>query len=245
MQEYNMEEVIEAWKSRFDNDSESEHSLLNERYALTSLLLGLLAEGHPVSTAQLAERSGLPLKEISARFMQFEEQGGEFDEQGNLVGAALTLNRTPHRFLLNGKELYTWCSLDAVFLPGLLKQTAEVVSTCPVSGESISLTIAPEGIIEANPEQTVMTVTIPGVSCAGGHSCGPNSTGPQSDACRQMHFFSSTEAAETWLKDHPGVVIFTLDQAYRLARENWIDRVQSTMTEGSKAIRKVHSCCCQ
>ena len=41
-----------------------------------------------------------------------------------------------------------------------------------------------------------------------------------------MHFFSSREAAEIWLIDHPGVVIFSLDEAYRLARENWIDRMR-------------------
>lgn len=244
MQEFAEEEVIEAWKSRFDDDSESERSLLNERYPLTSLLLGLLAEGRPVSAAHLAERSGLPLKEIETKFKKFKGRGGEFDEQGNLIGAALTLNKTPHRFLLNDKELFTWCSLDAIFLPGILKQTAEVESTCPVTGETIKLTIAPEGIIAASPKHTVLSITIPGVSCADGDSCAPNSTGPHSDACSQMYFFSSPEAAEVWLKDHPGVVIFSLDQAYRLARENWIDRVQGAMTDGSAAIQKNHSCCC-
>lgn len=244
MQEFKIEEVIEGWKSRFDNASENEHSLLNEGNSLTSILLGLLAEGHPVSAGHLAERSGLPLTEIETAFKRFKERGGEFDEQGNLIGAALTLNKTPHRFLLNGKELFTWCSLDAVFLPGLLKQTAEVESTCPATGKTIKLTIAPEGIIAANPEQTVLSITIPGVSCAGGDSCGPNSTGPQSDACSQMHFLSSPEAAEVWLKDHPGVVILTLNQAYRLARENWIERKQAIDTAALTATPDNICDCC-
>ena len=226
MEEFTVEEVIEAWKSRFDDDSESENSLLNESYSLTSLLLSLLAEGYPVSAAQLVRRSGLPLEQIEAAFNRFKIAGGEFDDEGNLVGAALTLNPTPHRFRLNGKQLFTWCSLDALFLPGLLEQTAEVRSICPVTGETIELTIAPEGIIAATPEQVVLSITIPGISCEAGDSCAPNKTGPQSDACSQMYFFSSLEAAEVWLKDHPGVVILTVDQAYRLARENWIDRLR-------------------
>jgi alkylmercury lyase len=115
---------------------------------------------------------------------------------------------------------------------------------CPVTGEAIELTIAPEGIIAATPEQVVLSITIPGISCEAGDSCAPNKTGPQSDACSQMYFFSSPEAAETWLKDHPGVVIFTLDQAYRLARENWIDRSRAPRTGGSATTLKNQSCCC-
>jgi alkylmercury lyase len=226
VQEFTVEEVIEAWKSRFDDDSESEYSFLNESHSLTSLLLSLLAEGRPVSATQLAERSGLSLNQVETAFRKFKGAGGEFDDEGNLVGAALTLNPTPHRFRLNGKQLFTWCSLDALFLPGLLEQTAEVESNCPVTGVPIKLTIAPDGIVVASPEQAVLSITIPGVSCETGDSCAPNKTGPESDAGSQMHFFSSRAAAEVWLKDHPGVVILTTDQAYRLARENWIDRLR-------------------
>ena len=244
MQEYTVEEVIEAWKSRFEDDSDGERSLLNESYSLTSLLLGLLAEGQPVSAADLAERSGLPMEQIETKYKRFGEQGGEFDDQGRLIGAALTLNPTPHRFLLNGKELYTWCSLDALFLPGLLGKTAEVESTCPVTGQIIQLSINPDGVIQYSPAGIVLSITIPGVSCETGSCCAANKTGPTSDACSQMNFFSSYEAAEEWLKDHPGVVIFSLDQAYRLARENWNDRMCVSdgpfLQEHSVALSKQH-----
>jgi len=68
MQEFNIEDVIGAWKSRFDKDSVSEHSLMNESSSVTSMLLRLLAEGHPISADQLAKRSGLPLTEIETEF---------------------------------------------------------------------------------------------------------------------------------------------------------------------------------
>jgi alkylmercury lyase len=226
MQEFSIDEVIDAWASRTNGKNNEDKSLINEGVSLTTQLLKLLTKGLPVSAEHLALQSGLPLEQIEAAFKKFESEGGEFDGQGNLVGAALTLNPTPHRFRINGKQLFTWCSLDAIFLPGLLEQTAEVESTCPVTGEPIRLTIAPNGVVAASPKQAVLSITIPGVSCATGDSCAPNKTGPRSDACSQMYFFSSPEAAETWLKDHPGVVIFSLDQAYRLARENWIDRLR-------------------
>lgn len=226
MQEFKVDEVIDAWASRTDSRINEENSLINEGISLTTQLLKLLAKGLPVSSEMLAVQSGLPLEQIEALFDKFESNGGEFNEDGNLVGAALTLNPTPHRFRVNGKQLFTWCSLDAIFLPGLLEQTAEVESACPVTGDPIRLTITPDGIVEANPKQVVLSITIPGVSCDIGDSRTPNKTGPRSDACSQMHFFSSREAAEVWLIDHPGVVIFTLNEAYRLARENWIDRMR-------------------
>jgi alkylmercury lyase len=227
MHDFTVDEVIQAWTSQIDDKPEDEREAIDEGFKLSLELLRLLAEGRPVSARKLATQVGLPLELVEAALKKFKKEGGEFDKDGNLVGAALTLNPTPHRFRLDGQQLYTWCSLDAIFMPGLLGKTAEVESTCPVTGEAIRLTIAPDGIVASSPEQAVLSITIPGVSCAADDSCSPNKTGPQSDACNQMHFFSSREAAEIWLVDHPGVVIFSLDEAFLLAKENWIDRFRA------------------
>ncbi len=117
MQEFTVDEVIDAWASRTNGKNNEDKSLLNEGVSLTTQLLKLLTKGLPVSAEHLALQSGLPLEQIEAAFKKFESEGGEFDGQGNLVGAALTLNPTPHRFRINGKQLFTWCSLDAIFLP--------------------------------------------------------------------------------------------------------------------------------
>ncbi len=224
MQEFTLEKVIRAWESRFDNDPQSKHSLLDESYSLTSLSLSLLAEGSPVSSNKLAEQSGLRMEEVESHFKRFKECGGEFNARGELIGAALTLEPTPHKFHINGRFLYTWCSLDALFLPGLLGMEAEVESTCPTTGEDIKLLITPKGVAEYTPYGTVLSITIPGISCQAGCCCGPDKTGPKSDACSQMNFFSSLPAAEEWLKDRPGIAILTVEEAWQLAKVNWIDR---------------------
>ena len=230
MQEFTVEKVIEAWKSRFDDDSQSKHSLLNESYSLTVVLLKLLAEGRPVSVEQLAERSDLSADQIESIVKKYKECGGEFDDQGNLVGAALTLNPTAHRFLTNSKELYAWCALDALFLPNLLGRTAEVASTCPVTGQIIQLSINPEGVVNHSPAGLVLSITIPGVSCETGCCCHGNKTGPRSDACSQMHFFSSRAAADEWLRDRPGVAVLKIAEAWQLAKAIWIDsRIQNAV----------------
>ena len=78
------------------------------------------------------------------------------------------------------------------------------------------------------PSSTVLSITIPGVSCS--ISCQSDcaddapQTGPQSDACSQMFFFHNAHAAEQWVVDHLGVAILTVDEAWQLAKANWLDR---------------------
>jgi len=51
--------------------------------------------------------------------------GMESGDSGNIVGAALTTRETPHKVRLSGRDLYAWCALDTLFIPGLLGEDAE------------------------------------------------------------------------------------------------------------------------
>ncbi len=115
--------------------------------------------------------------------------------------------------------------MDAIFLLGLLGTTAEVESTCPVTNQAIRLTVTPDGVASYSPSNTVLSITVPGLSCRTTNDSPEKAqTGPTSDGCSQMFFFSSSEVAEKWIEDHPNIAIFTVEEAYRLAQENWIDR---------------------
>lgn len=216
------DEAIDAWLTQHDEQyGKHPPEVIRSSLQVTDAMLQLLVEGHPVSARQVAERLSLPLDSIESAFEKVRKGGYEFDEDGNLVGAALTLNPTPHQFKVNGNVLYTWCSLDAMFLPGLLGKTAEVTSTCPQTGKTISLTITPSGVRALSPPETVLSIAVPGVSCARGEK---RKTGPTSETCTQMHFFASRGAAEAWTQDYPGVAILTVAEAWRLGYENWIAR---------------------
>lgn len=223
--ELTVEDVIAAWTAERDQLEIRNPDGVRQGINFSNQALKLLAQGKPVSSAQMADASGLPLAEVQDTFAKIMEQGGEVDEAGNLVGLALTLNPTPHRFSLNGRTLYTWCALDAVFLPGLLDETAEVESTCPTTGQPIRLTISPYGIEALSPETAVLSIAVPGLSCRREeHAPGKAKTGPTSESCNQMHFFANEEAAERWGQTHPGTVVFSPDEAFRLAYVNWISR---------------------
>ncbi len=90
--------------------------------------------------------------------------GMQMDEPGNILGAALTARETPHKVRVAGKQLYAWCSLDTLFIPGLLGESADIESTCPSSGEAIRLTVSPGRIEACEPSSTWLSVFLPGRS---------------------------------------------------------------------------------
>lgn len=132
----------------------------------------------------------------------------------------ITRRPTPHAFQLNGLELFAWCALDTLFLPGLIGQTAKVTSTCPVTGEAIRLTIRPDRIESAEPEGVVLSIVVPGYSAA----CKPElKGGAQGAVCSSMHFFRDRQAASTWFVAQPDLAVLSLEEAWKLALRVWIE----------------------
>ncbi|MFQ5569517.1 MAG: alkylmercury lyase MerB [Rhodothermales bacterium] len=204
-----VEDVMQAWRSQ-NAGVPPEQMAFSVRFQVQAIRA--LAEGQPVSAQRLAADLGMPINQVEAIIGQLGASGVEVDGEGRLLGVVLTLNPTSHRFRVKGGDLYAWCALDTLFLPAYLEETAQVESTCPVTGETIRLTITPTGVTSYSPESTVVSIVDPSkVSCC-------STRGPQSAVCSQMHFFRSHEAAETWQTDHSGVVICTVEDAYRIAQ---------------------------
>src|SRR6266849_5437883 len=107
---------------------------------LTVRLWREVARGGPVSPERVEQiASALDLPQQTAR--EVLDKMCERDPDGNVVGiAGLSQNQHPHRFTVNGRQLATWCAWDALFLPVMLQQTAEVSSSCLTTGEIIQLT---------------------------------------------------------------------------------------------------------
>jgi alkylmercury lyase len=156
--------------------------------------------------------TGASLDQVAAAIAHARSMGVEV-EAGAIVGAALTLRPTNHRFRIRGHDLYTWCGFDALLLPILLSERAEVTSTCPVTGVDIRLTVEPDGTVSAaTPAEVVVGIVGEDVtSCC-------TAAGPGSDICTQMPFSASRDAGERWLDTHPGVAVVDLDSAHEIAR---------------------------
>lgn len=127
------------------------------------MVRGIAKDGH-LSVERFAELMGLGVPEAKELFDGLATVGMQMDEDGNILGAALTARETPHKIRLAGKDLYAWCSLDTLFIPGLVGETAGIESTCPSSGETIRLTVSPERVEAAEPSSTWLSVFLPGAS---------------------------------------------------------------------------------
>ena len=161
MEQYTADDVIRSWTATSAGGSQEEN---DQRILRFAAIVRAIAEESPVSPERYAAATGLPPERVSEVFEGLSASGWQFDSEGNLVGAALTPLRTPHGFRVGGRDLYAWCALDALFLPGLLGETAEVQSTCPTSGDEIRLPVSPEAEAEYTPPETVLTIVVPGPS---------------------------------------------------------------------------------
>ena len=171
-------------------------------------LLRLLADGRPVSVEDLAATAGRPVDDIRQTVASLPYV--ERDDQGRIVGSGLTLRETPHHFEVEGKRLYTWCALDALVFPGLLGRTARIESPCHGTGTPVRVTVEPTGVTRVDPATAVVSVVsivVPGK---------PDSI--RGAFCDHVHFFASTQAAQGWLDEHPGMTVHPVAEAFRLGR---------------------------
>lgn len=142
-------------------------------------LLRLLSEGSPVTVSDLATASGR--SEDTVRRGLSVASDTEYVDVGRVIGLALTLRPTPHRFAVEGRQLYTWCALDTLFFPALIGKAATIESTSPGSGSLVRVTTGADGTITSvHPDTAVLSVMV------------PDDDGPvRSSFCNQVHYFAS------------------------------------------------------
>lgn len=172
------------------------------------VLYRLLSEGQAVPLNRLADAVALPVdtvRDILARWPVF------LDDQKAVIGfGGLTVvEMPPHRFIVEGCTLYTWCAWDSLFIPGILGKTARVESVCPVTKGQITLEVAPDGVKQIDPPTVVVSFLTPD------HSFDRDVI---ANFCHFIHFFRSADVAATWISRHTGTFLLSVDEAVALGR---------------------------
>jgi alkylmercury lyase len=170
-------------------------------------LTRLLALGQKVTPAQLATAMHSSVEEIRAALHEIAEL--EYDEQGNIVGKGLTLLPTAHQLYLNHHPMFTWCAWDALYFPVLLSLSAQVISQCPVTAETIRFTVTAEQIADLDPKGAVISLVISDATAS--------SSNVRETFCCYSHFFSSSAAPASWQKKHPDALLLSVEEAYQVA----------------------------
>ena len=176
-----------------------------QRVALAALRL--LGGGRPFADRELAERTDRPLDDVAGQLDSWMVQR---DQQERVVAlAGLTLEPTRHSLEVDGRTLYAWCALDTLFLPELLGRPARVRSTCPETGETISLAVGVEGVRDLEPPGAVMTL----------HDvAGFDLQDVVETFCCYVNFFASEEAARTWAERSEGSYVVSIADGFEYGR---------------------------
>ena len=168
-------------------------------------LLRLLTRGRPVSAEELAASAGRDVEEVRQVLPTLPSV--ELDEQGRVVGSGITLNPTPHRFVVDGQTLFTWCALDTLIFPSLLGKAAQVESPCQGTGEPVRVSVTPDGVTSVEPATSVVSIVTPSEVSA-----------IRSSFCNHVHFFASEHAASSWLDQRPEATVVPVAEAFELGR---------------------------
>ena len=167
-----------------------------------------VTRGKPVAPAALRASLQVSQDELEQRLAKLPPDV-ELDQAGNIVGLGATLVPTSHRFQMGGRLLYTWCAFDTVLFPPSLQASAEIQSTCPITGYLITFVATPEGVIkDLTPASAVISLIVPG----------ERSECVRSTFCQQSLFFQSEQAATTWLVAHPEALLLSVEEAARVGK---------------------------
>lgn len=175
----------------------------------------LLSKGHPISSEQV--------RQIAANFDLSGDEANsalnwiaERNDDGNITGlGGLSLNDWAHKFKVNGINLTTWCALDTLFLPQMLKKTAEIKSPDPGTKEMIQLTVGPDSVVQYAPSSAVVSIVIPKIEKKGLESAEQI----WKTFCGFSHYFTSIETGQEWFAGRDMEPIFlSLDESHQLRR---------------------------
>lgn len=101
----------------------------------------VILAGRSVSAPELAAGLGLPVEEVCEHLARMAATGlVELDERGAVIGCwGLSTRPTIHRLQIHDRQFYTWCAIDAVGIPAVLKADARIDSRCAGCGRTLQI----------------------------------------------------------------------------------------------------------
>jgi alkylmercury lyase len=191
-----------------DNGTCSDAKLLSTfgGYELLPHAIRLLAQGSPVKVGELAVSAGWPEEKVETVLRSVD--GTDWASDGRLAGFGLTLKPTQHRFIVEGRSLYTWCAADTLIFTVLLAKPTVVIAACPATGRTITLELAADRVVSVDPAETVVTERR--YDQAGADF--------RAQICDHSHFFASPKAARGWVAKHPDGEVLSVSKAFETCR---------------------------
>ncbi|WP_455365940.1 alkylmercury lyase family protein [Kaarinaea lacus] len=128
-----------------------------------------------------------------------------------VVGAyPVTIEKTPHRILVNGHNIFAMCALDAVSVAPMFDAHIEIASQCNITREPIAITMQGAEILTVQPSSEVRIGVRWQMPCGvAAHSM-----------CLEMVFLLNEQVASEWQNDDvENKSLFDLPHAVEFGRQ--------------------------
>ena len=165
----------------------------------------LLADGRPVTPAEIANAADLSLDAVETALRDFGDV--EWTPDGRVEGLGLTRRETPHRVRVGETQLYTWCAMDSLIAAAILDRPVRIESPDGTTGEQLVIEADGQRILAADPPSIVVSWYVD-----------PSGEGVRAAGCQFGQFFASGESAASWLAKYPRGGILSLEEALDTAR---------------------------
>jgi alkylmercury lyase len=174
-----------------------------------------LANGQAVDDAQLGRALGVSPAESRALLERDSLKCFTYaDDRGRVLGfGGLAVGPMHHRFEVAGRTLWTWCAWDSLSIPEILGRPARVESADPESGELVRLVVTPDGVESVVPDGAVVSFIQPEAQVFD-----KGAANMMAKFCHFVFFFSSRASGERWVAKHPDTFLYSLDDAFALAK---------------------------
>ena len=177
-------------------------------------VLERFATGATVSLSSLAERSRIAraqIREILRRLAAADLL--VLDGTGEIILAAYPFSSipTPHRVRLIGRAVFALCAVDALGIPAMLQETANISSQCGYCELPVEIEARPEQLTRYLPPEGVVWFPTSEDECC-----------PVAESrCPNISFFCTSDHLEVWRKANgqPAGVVLSVLEAFEAGRE--------------------------
>ena len=194
-------------------DTRSAHRFVLETFAET---------GHSPSLEEIRRRFGLAsVSDAEALVVELERGGSIHRNAGDAtITHAYPFSNEPtaHRVqLAGGPDVYAMCAIDALGMPYMLKQNAEITSVCEQCAASIAVRIEGQQAVQRSPSDIVVWYAKAGEGCV-----------LATDLCPKLNFFCSAAHLDAWQAQHPGNEgrMLNFEQAVEAGRKSFENLMQ-------------------
>lgn len=189
-------------------------------------ILGQALNGRPVTADSLAEEAGMSAGAVASTLTSLHEAGAIYLRDGVVIAAyPFSLVPTGHRITIGGVTVYANCAVDALAVPPMVDEPAEIASLCGQCGAPVAITMHGDRVVGSRPAAPVIFY-VEKDCCAAGPAV--------LTRCPHIQFFCGSDHAARWQEAHPDLrgTVFDLGAAATFARQHFSEANRATRNAG-------------